>query len=407
MKRTLSLVLVALLTLSLFCFTSCGAVNENEVSILWSGNGRVENPNSLINAMERAMYIKNIEYKHYGANGSLDTQVEQAKAALNAGCQVLVVELVSDNLLEVGAAQIAAGIIINAAKEKNVPVVFFNCSLLESIVESYDKCFLIRADEDSVADVQGIMMADYVKANFAKLDKNKDGKLSYIFYGVGITSASAVKKANTLLATEDYKVKPKKGDKLNTSIELATVELLNAELIVTESDLLAAGVLKELQEKDYNTDKLTTQFIPVFTVGEAVDYKDLVVAGRPEIPEELVIGKDDSDKEIKRKDKEIKKLEDLMNYYEEHKYLVDLTVVSESDLDEMVYTTINVIDAGRIAGTATEDRDAIANAVASVVRNLAKGEAPLSGVASEVKEGETPAVVVEGNIVKVRFIAYS
>ena len=120
-----------------------------------------------------------------------------------------------------------------------------------------------------------------------------------------------------------------------------------------------------------------------------------------------IIGKDDSDKEIKRKDKEIKKLEDLMNYYEEHKYLVDLTVVSESDLDEMVYTTINVIDAGRIAGTATEDRDAIANAVASVVRNLAKGEAPLSGVASEVKEGETPAVVVEGNIVKVRYIAYS
>ena len=41
---------------------------------------------------------------------------------------------------------------------------FFNCSLLESIVESYDKCYLIGSDEDSIADVQGKMIADYIKA---------------------------------------------------------------------------------------------------------------------------------------------------------------------------------------------------------------------------------------------------
>ena len=66
----------------------------------------------------------------------------------------------------------------------------------------------------------------------------------------------------------------------------------------------------------------------------------------------------------------------------------------------MIYTTINVIDAGRIAGTATEDRDSIALAVAQIVRNICKGNDSLKDVASE-------SVVVDGTIVKVRYVAYN
>ena len=415
MKRILSLALAALLMFSLFCFTGCGAVNEGEVSILWSGNGKVENPNSLINAMERAMYIKNVEYKHYGANGNLETQVDQAKAALNAGCQVLVVELVSDGLLEIGAAQIAAGAIINAAKDKNVPVVFFNCSLLESIVESYDKCYLIGSDEDSIADVQGKMIADYIKANFDAMDKNEDNKISYnLTYTTGLYSSAAIEKASALLAMSgenndpDYRVKRGLfGEKFNLSLNLAEGDITDAEMILTESDEIAVVVLKALQEKGYNTNELTTKCVPIFTVGESVDYKDLLLLGRPEIPAELQIKEDDSDKVIKDKNKKIKQLEELMQYYEDNKYFVDLTAVDESDLSEMIYTTINVIDAGRIAGTATEDRDSLAMAVAAVVRNLAKGNAATDGVASKVKEGETASVTVDGQIIEVRYIAYA
>lgn len=403
MKRTLSFMLAALLVLSLFCFTGCGAVNENEVSILWSGNGEVETPNSLINSMERTMYLKNINYKHYGANGDGDTQLSQAKAALAAGCDALVVELAGGLITN----QVLAASIISEAKEKNVPVVFFNCLVDESIIESYEKCYIVTSDIATVADVQGEMIAAYVKANFAKLDKDKNGKLEYTFRGTGLVNIPAVEKANELLATEDYQVKNAEGKKLNTSIELAEIDLLRSELVLTESDDVAAAVLKELQAEGYNTDKLTTHLIPVFTIGEAVDYKDMVVAGRPELPAELVIGEEDSDKVIKQKDKEIKKLEELKAYYEANKYLVDLTAVNESDLAEMVYTTVNVIDAGRLAGTATEDRDAIAMAVATLVRNLVKGETATEGIASKVKEGQIPSVTVEGQIVKVRYIAYT
>ena len=420
MKKSVSLILVlaSLLSLCLLCFSGCGSVNKSEVSILWSGSGKVESPNSLINSMERAMYIENVSYVHYGAEGSLSKQLEQAIAVLDKGCQVLVVELVSENGLDFAGSQIVAQQIVEAAKAKDTPVIFFNCTVDKNIVESYDKCVSVTSDDDTAADVQGELIADYVKANFKDIDKNEDNKIKVLAYGLSAEFAGeSVANANAILATDDYKVSRHflsaigVGKDINITLEMSadlfdSEKLTDYELIITADDASACVALLELQANDYNTDKLATQFVPIVTVGESVDYKSLVLSGRPEIPADLVIDDGDTKKEIKKKNKEIKKLGDLMKYYEENKNLVDLTAVNESDIDEMIYTTINVIDSGRIAGTAIEDRDAIAGAVAKIVRNLAKGSDTFAKVASEAKKDEEPSVVVDGRFVKVRYIAY-
>ena len=368
MKRIISLILVSLLTLSaFFCLAGCGKVNDAEVSILWSGEGVATNPNSLINSMERAMYIKKVDYKHYGAKGDAELQVQQAKAALEAGCQVLVVELVAGlDLLQLKAQEIVA-----AAKAKNVPLIFFNCNVNEVIVNSYDKCFLVKSNQDTIADIQGKLIADYIKANFVKLDKNKDGALGAIcILDLTASVGGSIDKANALLATEDYQVKTASKETINATIEIVnSVNPLDGELIVTNTDELAYTTLKTLQASDYNTDKLTTQFVPIFTVGENVDYKSRVVAMGAE-------------------------------NYEANRFLVDLTNVKEEDLKEMIYTTINVIDAGRIAGTATEDRDSIALGVAQIVRNICKGNDSFKDVASD-------SITIDGNIAKVGYIIYT
>jgi hypothetical protein len=413
MKKILSLLLVTVLAFSTLLLVGCGVINENEVSILWSGNGVVEVPGSLINSMERAMYIKNVSYKHYGANGDADTQLKQAKDALNRGTAALVIELVSDNVFELAASQLIASEIVNMAKEKDVPVVFFNCSVDKYIVQSYDRCVSVFSDTSTIADVSGELIASYVKENFKKLDKAEegkkpDGKISYVFRDTGLISAAAVKRANELLATEDYTVKTADGEKINTEIVLLLSlddKLTSAELILTESDDTAAKVLTELQKDDFNTDKLTTRFIPIVTVGEDFDYKSKVLENRPEIPENLVIKDTDDSSTVKSKNKEIKKLEDLMAYYEANKYLVDLTAVNESELGEMVYTTANVIGAGRIAGSAVEDKDNIAIVVAGVVRNLILGDDTFDGIANDSAD-ETSDIVIEGSFVKIRYIAY-
>lgn len=415
MKKVLSLLLVALLILPVICLSGCGAINKTEVSVLWSGKGEVEVPNSLINSMERAMYIESIDYKHYGANMDAGKQIEQAKEVLNKGCSVLVVELVSP---------LSAQEIVNAAKEKNVPVIFFNCTVEESVVNSYDKCAVVTSDIDTIADVQGTMIADYIKANFKDIDKNKDGKISYAAYGTAIFSTPAVEKANELLAKETYQVKTEGKEKINASIEfydaenvLKTLSAIGAgeiqstimdkvELIITESDLVAFDVLLALQAKDYNTNKLKTQAIPLFTLGEDMDYKAYVVAGRPEIDANLLIQDGDSEKVIKQKDKDIKKIEKLQEYYEKNAYLVDLTIVNESELAEMIYTTINVIDAGRIAGTVISDNDTIAVSVAKIAKNLIKGNEMFANVVPKAKKDMPASVVIEGSVANVRFASY-
>ena len=73
----------------------------------------------------------------------------------------------------------------------------------------------------------------------------------------------------------------------------------------------------------------------------------------------------------------------------------------------MVYTTLNVIDAGRIAGSAIEDKDTVAATVATVVKNLCQGNDFAKNIASEPKEGEEPSIVVDGNTIKVRYTIYS
>lgn len=397
MKKSVSLLLISILVFALFCFTGCGAINKSDVAVLWSGDGVVKVPNSLINSMERAMYIENIAYKHYGANADVEKQLSQAKEAVEGGCAALAVELVSP--------LIAQGI-VDVAKAKDVPVIFFNCVVDESVIKSYNKCVLITSNTDTISEVQGEVIADYVKANYDNLDKNEDGKISYTYAGFGDIPVKSVEAANKLLATDDYKVKLNKK-KINTVIELDintyfTVDdiIKNVEMIVTEDDVTAYMVLVSLQEKEYNTDKLVTHFIPIFTVGDSVDYKDLVLSDRPEIPEHLVIKDDDSNKEIKNKNKEIKKLENLQAHYYNFRYLLDLRDVNESDLDEMVYTTANVIDSGRLAGTVLVDNDALAGAVAKVLKNFIKGNDTFKKVAND-------GIIVEGSVVKVRYTGYS
>ena len=391
MKKILSLILVSVLLISTLCFaTSCGAINKTEVSILWKGEGEATVPGSLIDCMERAMYIENIEYKHYGANNDSEKQIDQAEAAIANGCAALLVELVNSN---------SAQQIVDAAQVKDIPVIFFNCNVSPDVINSYDKCVLVTDDETSVAEVQGTLIADYLKANYKNLDKNKDLKISFCAIGATDISKSAVAKAEELLASEEYKIwtfdgwkfinismTPYDGD--NSFMPGLTLDLdkiiKNCEMIITENDTVASQILFFLQDKDYNTDKLVEQFIPIFTIGNQFDYKNHVLKDRPAIPENLIIGKDDSDKVISEKNSEIKKLKDLREYYESNKFIVDLTSVNESDLEAMIYTTINVIDAGRLAGTVISDNDSISLAVAKITVNFIKGNDTFKDIDAEL-----------------------
>ena len=128
MKKLIAILLALVMTLGL-CACS---VNDGEVSVLWAGaEDHAVIPDSLINAMDRAMYIEKISYKYYAASGDQNAQTKQAENCLANGCSALVVELV-----DAAAAQT----IVDMAKAKNVPVVFFGTAVDQTVVDSYVKC---------------------------------------------------------------------------------------------------------------------------------------------------------------------------------------------------------------------------------------------------------------------------
>ena len=182
MKKLFAIALVV--TLMLACFSGC-SINKNEVSILWRGDeAEAINPNSLINAMDRAMYISNIQYKHYAANGDQAAQTKQAETALNAGCEALVVQLVDSA---------AAQTIVDLAKAKNIPVVFFDSDVDAAVVNGYEKCALVKADDARLNEGYSAMLYMYFGPTMEKqikaqakgkeqdgFDKDGDGKITYL-----------------------------------------------------------------------------------------------------------------------------------------------------------------------------------------------------------------------------------
>lgn len=315
MKKLIAIALIAVMALSL---AACGPINDSEVSILWSDEGVVKIPNSLINAMERAMYIESISYAHYGAAGDQAAQTAQAEEVLNKGCAALLV-----NLVDASAAQS----IVDMAKAKDVPVIFFGCDVDSAVISSYEKCALVNADVTSIAAVQGKQIGEYVLENYDKLDRNEDGRISYAAIGdvQSVSDADAVLTADGKAALEAVE-----------GVDMAAVLAANndesgnmVELVITDNDAAALEALKALQAIDYNTTKLNTHCIPLFTVGNTTDAREFT----------------------------------------------DTSAMTEEEKAELIYTVTDLIGAGKVAGTVAEDYDSIAAAVAALARSMVKGEA--------------------------------
>lgn len=327
MKRFLAIALALVMVLTL---CACGTINKSDVAVLWSGNSdKALVPNSLLNATDRAMYIEKIAYAHYAASGNQDTQTKQAKDAIGSGCAGLLVELVDSA---------AAADIVALAKEKNIPVVFFNCSVDSAVVSSYEKCAVVTTDEATLAATYGKMIGQAIVENMAAvakkpgktvaLDRNADGLISYCPVGDVTALAEAVNKE--LVSAGHKPLVAVEGADMNSVLAENNDEHSNMiELVLTASDEDALVVLKALQGIGYNKDRLKTHCIPVYTVGANADASAFT----------------------------------------------DTTGLKAEELKVLIFNAINLVDAGQVAGTAMEDYDGIAIAAAELLRHFMKEEA--------------------------------
>ena len=177
MKKLLSIIMVLTLAIGL---TACGGGGtqgggNGEVSVFYYTYSDTY-ISSVRSAMDKLLTNAGLKYQNYDANGNQTTQTEQVTTAIAKGSKLLVV-----NVVDTGSND-AAQNIINLAKDNDIPVIFFNRSVEESVVSSYDKCVFVGTDYEMAGHMQGEMIGQYLLDNYDKVDLNGDGKISYVMF---------------------------------------------------------------------------------------------------------------------------------------------------------------------------------------------------------------------------------
>jgi len=295
------LVLILILACILTTFVSCGGSEDVSVFYYTYSDTYISGVRSSMNKMLKK---SGLDYHNYDANSNQTTQTEQIDTAISKGTKMLIV-----NIVDTGSDD-AAKTIIAKAKEADIPVIFFNRSVSEAVVKSYEKCAFVGTDYEMAGHMQGELIGNYVKANLSKIDLNGDGRISYcLFKGQqGNAEAEArtryaVEDANKILSaagmptlkfydsknTNGYLV-DQDGNWSNAAANNHMKTILSAyseangnmvELVIANSDEMALGAIAALNEAGYN--KSGGKIIPVFGV-------DATEAAKAKISEGVMTG---------------------------------------------------------------------------------------------------------------------
>lgn len=300
MKKLMAVILTLAFALGLTaCGGGSGSSSNGEVSVFYYTYSDTY-ISSVRSAMDKLLTDAGLKYQNYDANGNQTTQTEQVTTALAKGSKLLIV-----NVVDTGSND-AAQNIIDQAKAKNVPVIFFNRSVEESVVTSYDKCVFVGTDYEMAGHMQGEMIGKYLVENYDKLDLNGDGKISYVMFKgqegnmeaiartkYGVEDANKVLKEAGKPELEFYDASNKNKylvDQNGTWSSAAATDYMGTilaqyseanknmvELVIANNDEMALGAVSALQTAGYN--KEGTKAIPVFGVDATDAAKSAVNSG--------------------------------------------------------------------------------------------------------------------------------
>jgi methyl-galactoside transport system substrate-binding protein len=167
----------------------------------------------------------------------------------------------------------AAAAIIDKAKAKKVPVVFFNREPMPEDMAKWDKVYYVGAKAAESGTMQGQIVVDYWKANPAA-DKNKDGKIQYIMlkgepghqdaelrtqYSIKCVTDAGIQ-VDKLAEDTAYWDRPKALEKMKAFFAKFGDKI---EVVFCNNDDMALGAIEALRQEGYFNGK---KFMPVVGV---------------------------------------------------------------------------------------------------------------------------------------------
>lgn len=238
--------------------------------------------------------MDNVSYKFHDAASSQETQNTQIDNAIAAGTDLLVV-----NIVETGSGST----VVTKAKNNDLPIIFFNREVSDTVINSYEKATFIGTDPDEAGYLQGELIADLLLADGAwdKYDLNDDGKISYIMLRSNLDNPEAngrtqysVEEANRLLVAANKPVLKQIGSDQNAEwqsslAKTATDSFLQSnpftgndpiELVIANNDDMALGAITSLNGVGYNTGNDATKYILVVGVDATETAQAAINAGK-------------------------------------------------------------------------------------------------------------------------------
>lgn len=296
MKKVLALVLALTMVLGM----GSVALAEGNAQVFWYTMSDTYLA-SVRTALNAKLDEAGITYVDQDGNATQTTQTDQITTAIATGTDLLAV-----NIVETGADGIAQNV-VDQAKAAGIPLLFFNRSVSEDVVKSYDKCCFVGTNYEQAGIMQGDMIGDYLLANYDAYDLNGDGVISYVMfkgqednqeaiartkYGQENADAKLVAAGKPALKFYDESNAQKylvdqagtwsrqvAQDYMTTILAQYNTDAGNmVELVIANNDEMALGAMQALQQAGYNNGEGTTT-IPVFGVDATADAVAAIDAG--------------------------------------------------------------------------------------------------------------------------------
>ena len=214
------------------------------------------------------------------AAGSQRTQDDQVQELINAGCNILCVNLVD---------RADPSEIINLAKENNVPIIFFNREPVAEDMMRWEMLYYVGADAKQSGIMQGELALSAIQAN-KNIDRNKDGKIQYaVLEGEPCHQDAIIRTENAVDTLKNNGIELEKlccgianwnrAQAQNRMMHIISQHQNNIELVLANNDDMALGAIDAYKKLNY-----TESALPVFFGIDGTDVglnavKDLELAG--------------------------------------------------------------------------------------------------------------------------------
>lgn len=167
----------------------------------------------------------------------------------------------------------AAGAILEKAKDKKIPIVFFNKEPLPEDMQKWDKVYYVGARAEESGVMSGEIMADYWKAH-PEADKNGDGVMQYVMLkGEPGHQDAELRTEYSIKAVEEAGIKVEKlaedtamWDRVKGQEKMAAFLSKHGdaiEAVFANNDDMALGAIEALKAAGYFKDG---KFMPVVGV---------------------------------------------------------------------------------------------------------------------------------------------